>query len=356
MTLLRGRRRRASEVYPSSTWFLRCISTLLFWLLVVSYCSMRNPLGISAVLFLLCVSSSGCATGFHLGYPKLPRSAIRPVVAVSSFDNKSGFEGQWKLGSGMADLLVSELVTSENFVVVERQHLERVVGEIARQKNKNLFRTEGTITQGRLMNARYLIRGTIADFSQVSSVSFWAGIRQFLFGAKSHKARVAMALTIVDVQTGRIIDSVQGAGNARAGEVYLKGSYRGVSFGGDAFFKTPLGSATREAIRKGVRGIIRRMPRVTWQLMIADVGRNGIILNGGSTRGIRKGMQFNVRGAGKPVTDPVTGDLLDIIPGRIVGVVRVVSATPKIARVEAVRGSVFVRGQMLEEVTARASR
>mgnify|MGYP001155752287 CR=1 FL=1 len=66
---------------------------------------------------------SGCGTMLTTSPKPLPESAIPPVVAVSQFENRSNFSGQWKLGSGMSDLLVSELVNSKNFIVVEREYL-----------------------------------------------------------------------------------------------------------------------------------------------------------------------------------------------------------------------------------------
>jgi len=45
-------------------------------------------------------------------------------ISVTTFEDRSGFHGHWDLGPGLADLLVSELVKSKNFVVLERGHLE----------------------------------------------------------------------------------------------------------------------------------------------------------------------------------------------------------------------------------------
>ena len=72
----------------------------------------------TAALLSLC----GCVMTMTDSIPALPEDLHAPVVAVTSFENRSGFAGQWQLGSGMADLLVSELVHSRNFTVVERQH------------------------------------------------------------------------------------------------------------------------------------------------------------------------------------------------------------------------------------------
>lgn len=307
---------------------------------------LRRELMISVVV-VLC-GLSGCMSG---RIAPLPPDAVPPRVAVASFDNRSSFEGQWKLGPGMADLLVSELVDSRNFVVLERGSLDKVVDEIARQSNR-LFRPEGRVDEGRLDNAHYLIRGVITDFSQSSGGSLWLGLRHFFIGSGGYTARVGMTLTIVDIESGRIVDSVQCSGKARAGDAYAKGSYKGIQFGGRSFFQTPLGVATASAIRQGLRGIVKKMPRITWMPMIAEVDGPRIVLNGGRERGLQTGAVYQVRGSGTPVTDPLTGDVLDIMPGPVIGTVRIMEMRDQISVAELVSGHGFARGQTLERPLA----
>jgi hypothetical protein len=146
---------------------------------------------------------SGCAMTFVDTIPSLPEDVHAPVVAVTSFDNRSGFEGQWKLGDGMADLLVTELIRSRNYTVVERQHFENLVGEINRQKS-GLFRPEGKTPTGRMKGAQYLIRGVINDFSQAGGGGLSVAILKFILLGRGHKARVSLTLTLVDIETGQV--------------------------------------------------------------------------------------------------------------------------------------------------------
>ena len=290
----------------------------------------------------------GCRTLEGLP-PPLAKEAIRPVVAVSSFENRSGFTGEWQIGSGMADLLVSELVMSQNFTVVERQHLDQVVGEISRQRN-DMFRPEGKVDSGKLKNAQYFIRGVINDFSQVGGGALSVMLSRILFGGRGYNARVALTMTIIDVESGEIVNSVQCAGTSRAREAYASGSYKGVAFGGDAFFKTPLGVATRDAIRQGLCGIVDSMPRRAWKPMVADLEGNRVLLNGGSDRGYREGQVYVVREAARRVTDPATGDVLTWLPGPEVGRLKVVRVEAAISYAEPLAGSGFRRGQCLSPV------
>lgn len=302
------------------------------------------------VLACMVCALFGCATPIVSPARPLPANAVRQVVAVSSFENRTSFDGPWRLGDGMADLLISELVTSQNFIVVERANLDVVVDEIDRQSDRR-FRQEGRVDQGRLKNARYLIRGVINDFSQVGGASFFVAVRRLFFGGRGFKARVAMTLTIVNIESGEIVDSVQCSGIARARSAYASATYSNVNFGGDAFFKTPLGIATSNTIRRGIRGIVKKMPRVMWLPMIAEVMEgNRVVLNGGSNRGFREGRYYEVRGEGRTITDPATGDVLHVMPGRKVGVLRVVNVSDKLAVAEVLTGSGFARGQFLQQI------
>ena len=127
----------------------------------------------------------GCSL---FGLPRLPDGAIQPSVAVTSFENRTGVEGQIRLGTGMADLLVSELVGSGHFEVLERQHLEPLVGEIQLQE-ADLFRKEGKVARGNLKNARYQIRGVVTDFTHVRGGAVVFLIKRLIFGGKGYTGR-----------------------------------------------------------------------------------------------------------------------------------------------------------------------
>jgi curli biogenesis system outer membrane secretion channel CsgG len=304
---------------------------------------------VTGVIALLGLTS--CNSTIIHSTPPLPEEMHAPVVAVTSFENRAGFEGQWKLGDGMADLLVSELVLSRNFVVVERQHFEKVVGEIQRQQS-SLFRTEGKTPIGRMKNAQYLIRGVITDFSQTGGSSFFlSNLRSLFLMGRSHTARVSLALTLVDVETGQILSSVQSIGLVRTREAFIESSYKGVSFGGEVFFATPLGKATARAIEGGVNQIVRDMPQNPWRPMISCIRDGTILVNGGKDRGFREGAEYIARGPAEPVTDPATGDVLTFIPGTRIGLLRILQVDEKVSFAKVVQGQGFNRGQWLAKAT-----
>lgn len=299
--------------------------------------------GIIGLLLIL----SGCGT-FGPALRPLPPDAIRPVVAVTDFDNDTGFAGQWKLGRGIPDLLVTELLKTDRVVVVDRKNLNDVVGEIMRQGH-DLFRKEDSVTRGRLKNARYLIRGVITDFTQTGSQSGWFRAPAAAVGIRGAQAIVLINITITDVETGEILASIPADGTARASSKWAKFDYKNVSFGGDLFFQTPIGRATQEAIGKAVYHIVQAIPYKTWKPRIAETPTpDTVIINGGENAGVKEGDVFDVREEGRPITDPTTGNIIGHVPGQAIGQIKLTKIGPESSEGIALSGRPK-RGDFLEK-------
>ena len=134
-----------------------------------------------------------------------------------------------------------------------------------------------------------------------------------------------------------------------AGQRRVRGgiNYRDLSFGGDAFFRTPLGRATQTAMDRAVRRILTDLPEERWVPRVAESGVDWVIVNGGENVALRQGQRLWVREEGRRVTDPVTGDVIEQLPGRVVGELEVVEVMPLAARAVLLDGEAK-RGHFLE--------
>ncbi len=303
---------------------------------------------VGAALFV-----SGCQTARYdparRRAPAAPdHPVITPVVGVTAFENRSNFSGQWNLGNGMADILVARLLDSEQVTVLEREHIDSVIGEILRQ-GRDLFRPEGRVERGRLKNARYLIRGTVTDFTVVGDASGWFSTSRADARMRGSQSRVALYVTVSDVESGEIISSVRAEGRAAQRGLAGRVNYRDISFGGDAYFRTPLGRATEQAIDRAVRQILRELPVEYWQARVAEGGPDAIVINGGRNVGLNSGDEFIVRSEGRTITDPVTGNVIDTIPGPVIGRARVTEVNPQSSHALLLEGRAE-RGNFLEPV------
>ncbi len=308
---------------------------------------MRRTIAIA--ILLLC---AGCAT--HRPDPGNAVSitdgkpVFKPVVAVIDFENRAGFQGQWKLGEGMAELLTSSLLDSDHVIVLERKNINDVVGEISRQ-GQALFRQEGRVERGRLMNAQFLIRGVVTDFTVINDSSGWFSLKNFSLFGRGSTARVALNIYVVDVASGKIFASAKTAGTASAGGAGAKIDYQNVSFGGDSFFRTPLGKATEEAIGEAVRNILQSLPGQPWQPVVAESSGRDVIINGGTNVMLHVGKTFIVRDATHEVTDPVTGNVIESTPGHVIGRVQITQVLATSSHAALLEG-VARRGDRLEEL------
>jgi len=324
----------------------------------MSKCSRRNT-ALVATLMLISWGGVGCTTVLEDRMPPVqlsPRSKAiaKPVVAVVDFENRSGFTGKWKLGNGMAEVLCTELLDTRRFTVLERKNIGDVIGEIVRQ-GKDLFRAEGRAKKGRLKNAQYLLRGVITDFTVTGDLSGWFGASKGRLFGRGSRARVALTITVSDVESGEIISAVSSSGKASSGMFGAKVNYKGLSFGGDAFFRTPLGDATQEAIEDAVDDILDDIPHEYWKPRIAEAGPDMVIINGGDNVKLREGDLFVVRRKGREISDPVTGNIIETAPGPVVARIRVTEVNPLSSHAALLEGAAR-RGDFLEPIRKKRDR
>ena len=84
---------------------------------------------------------------------------LQVTVAVSYFDNTSGNEQLDALRKGFADMLIADLSVSNEIRLVEREHLQQLVGEMKLQKNPYFDRTSAA-RMGRGLGAAFILTGS----------------------------------------------------------------------------------------------------------------------------------------------------------------------------------------------------
>ncbi len=301
-------------------------------------------------LFSVAIVAALCGCASSGGEERSATVYTRPTVAVASFENRAPFPLGWELGHGMAAQLTASLAESPRMDVVDRAALNAVLDELDLQQDPR-FRDEGRAEPGRLKNARYLIRGTVVDFTHVAGggMHFMRGLLHGRF--KGYVALVTIVVEVIDVQS-REVDSNTFEGTAWAKEIQLETVYDGVGFGGRAFRKTPLGKATREAIDKAVIWLEERIASELWTPLVARVDGTQIYLNGGADRGIVVDEVLELVTAGEPIVDPATGDVLGRTPTSVSGRLRITAVHDQFAIAELIRGEPPHVGQRCRRITA----
>jgi len=274
-------------------------------------------------------------------------AAPKKTIAVSEFENKSGWSGGWKIGWGMQEMMATSLIDTGRFTVLERQDLSSVMAE---QDLGASGRTGAgsAAAVGQLAKAQILISGAVTEFEEKKGgEGAGIGFKGFRIGGSHEQAHVAINVRIYDTTSGEVLDSIRVAGSADAGG--LKIGYSNADFGGDlgGFRKTPLGEATQEAIDEAVKKIASRLKGVPWQGKIIKATPSRVYINSGSEGGISDGIEFDVYRQGEALIDPDTGLNLGAETEKI-GRVKVSDVKEKFSIAEVVSGADMERGDLVK--------
>ncbi|OQA24614.1 MAG: hypothetical protein BWY59_02132 [Verrucomicrobia bacterium ADurb.Bin345] len=85
---------------------------------------------------------------------------------------------------------------------------------------------------------------------------------------------------------------------------------------------------------------------------MAEAGTDHVVINGGHNVRVREDQVFDVREHPREVTDPVTGNVIDVAPGAVIGRIRITRVNPESAH-GVIESGIAKRGDVLEPVRRR---
>lgn len=265
-------------------------------------------------------------------------------VAVSTFQNQAG--RQWRdVGNGMSEMLVSELLDSGKFVVLERQAL----GEVLEEHGLAEHTTTRPDAESRLTSAQALVRGTITHIEVEEKNSGSVGMRRFgvKLGRSKVTVRVGLGIKLIDVATGQILESELVEGQAAEKKLQAGVSYEGIQIGTEAFDNTPIGEAVQDAIGQATDEIISGMALVPWQGSVVKVSGRQVFVNAGRDSNVEQGMRLVVFEKGQELIDPETNENLGRLDEEI-GLIEIVRTASKFSIGRVVKGEGFARGNVVK--------
>lgn len=245
----------------------------------------------------------------------------RPRVAVLNFANNSTWSW-WgdRLGEAAADELVTQLVKTGDFTVIERAQLSAIMSE---QKLGQTGAVDSSTAAriGKLLGVQFILTGSITQFSVErtgGTIRAFGGI-----GAAVTNAEAKVDVRLVSTDTGEILVALEGQGNRRMGG----GSFRGT--GGERTFDQ---GAAQEALRPAIEQVVQRIAQQKGTLAAGSAGAPGgqvvglkekmVYINRGQGAGVTVGQRFNVSRVTDEIKD-ADGRVLD----RVVGQVAVIEVT-----------------------------
>lgn len=250
-------------------------------------------------------SAVGLAVSLAVSAPRV-EAQPKPRIAVMNFQNNSSWTW-WgdQLGGAAADELVTQLVKTNKFTVIERAQLQAILQE--QQLGASGLTNPGTAAKiGQLLGAQLIMTGSITQFSIERTQ---LGIRGI--GGAYSKAESKIDVRVVDTTTGEILLAADGTGSKRMGGGYFKG------VSGERTFDA---GAAAEALRPAVENVVTQITGQTFKVtsltpaapaaQIVGSRDGSFYINKGQGAGIKVGQRFAVQHVVDEIKD-ADGKVLD---------------------------------------------
>ncbi|MCB9058820.1 MAG: hypothetical protein H6627_09655 [Calditrichae bacterium] len=232
---------------------------------------------------------------------------LKKRVAVVNFEDAAGYGHN--IGNGLSDMLITALVESKKFIVIERGELDQVMQE------QGLGMTGAVTPQsaakvGQLLGVELIITGSVSEFGtkQDKIGGALSNLSGFNLGVSTESARSVVDIRLVNTSTGEIITAKKAEGEESSKSLDNIG-VDGINFNNSSTWdKTILGKAARQSVEKCVDIITDGMADITWQGKVIKANSDGtLFMKPGSAAGVSSGMTFWVYRPGEELIDPDTG-------------------------------------------------
>jgi curli biogenesis system outer membrane secretion channel CsgG len=241
--------------------------------------------------------------------------AQKPRVAILEFKNKSlgGHHYWWddKVGAAAQDMLLTELVKSGKYAVVEREQIAAIMQEKGLVLSGDVDPSTA-MKIGKLLGVQYLITGSVTEFGKTEKEA--QGGWGIGFGAKKTDFVSALDARMFSVNTGEILWADSASKEESNFNLKIFGSGGGVERDERMFDKVlrPVVKELAASLMKADLGggTAASATQPTAQGKIAQAAGGKVFLNLGSAHGVKEGDTFTVYRTGNVIKDPDTGEVL----------------------------------------------
>ena len=238
--------------------------------------------------------------------------AKKKIAVMDLVDKAGNSHGGWhNVGSGMADMLVTALVKTGKFDVIEREQLHKVMEE-QKLGSTGAITPESAAKVGQILGINFIVTGSVTEFGIKDSqlgVGNLGSILPFGGGVSTHTntAKVAMDVRFIDTSTAQILNAFTGEGEESSTGVSVDlNAAPSVAFGKTGFDETVIGKATR----KSIEALTKQMLEAAYgpQLVkIIKIDGNKIYINAGEDDGATNGKNYDIWQKGEELLDPDSG-------------------------------------------------
>lgn len=266
--------------------------------------------------------------------PLIGSAQAKIRVAVMEFENNAAHEwSTWELGKAAQDAMVTALVESGMFTVIERQKLEMILQEQGLGQS-GAVTPQSAAKIGKLLGVQIIITGSVTEFGKEETGGGILGV----VGADVETYRTALDARMLNTTTGEIIAAAKGEGSASGGAIAIKR----VSLGTRGSYNERAGKVMREAVEDIVDQFVEKAEGMKSSLAstakIALVKDGKVYINIGAGMDVKQGDVFEVVRQGEAIIDPDTGLELDR-ETEVVGEIQVIEVKDKVSVCKILSGS-----------------
>jgi curli biogenesis system outer membrane secretion channel CsgG len=276
------------------------------------------------------------------------QAPVRHRVAVLDFgyatvmsNSQAVFGTNVDIGKGIADMLIDKMLSDGTYRVIERNAISKVVNE-QNFSNSNRADPATAAKIGHILGVDAVITGDITQFGRDDENKNYGGAvvgawsHGALGGFGKHKAKAVVAVTVrmIDASTGEILASATGKGESQRSGTSLvgagwgggSGAGGGASMTSSNFAQTIIGEATTAAVTQVAQqldGDSAKLPTaappppVAVSGLVADASTSDIVIDVGTTAGLKVGDKLAVLRVVRVIKDPRTGKPLRSITNPI---------------------------------------
>ncbi len=220
-------------------------------------------------------------------------------IGMIDFDDKSAYGKNRGLGEAASDILITELVKTGKFIVVERDKINKLLEE--QKLGLSGAVDPGTAAKmGQILGLNAILTGAISNFGVRTT-----GSDYLVTQSKRQEASCTVDVRVVDVETGEILLADSGKGVSKV----ASGSFLGMGTKG-GYAETIEGDALRAAVAQMTKNITYQVNKKPWSCRVAQVAGGNIYLSAGTESGLKEGQKLKVVSQGQEIKDPDSGMVL----------------------------------------------
>ena len=221
-------------------------------------------------------------------------------IAVLRFDVRTSDRSISGVDLMAAEMLTTSLFKTGQFIVIERNILDKVLQEQALGRS-GVVDASTAAQLGQVLGLQAIVTGAVTQLGLSRGGGAIAG-----FGIGKTIFEAAIDIRAIDTTTARLILADHGEGHVETTQLRIQGGGGGL----DSERQKLLGDALRKATEDVTQKLVAQLQTVPWAGRIAEIASGSIYVNAGLDLGLQAGSRLAVYRRGKEIKDPVTKETL----------------------------------------------